>query len=396
MKASNGSMRLLFMATVVLFGSILQTGLAADGWPVSTPAAEGVDADALSRLDAELTAGKHGYVDGLLIIRHGKVIFDQRYPHDYARLNPAPDAPPGPYNYYDSEWYPWYFGNRDLHTMQSVSKSVLAVLYGVALQQGLLPPLDTPALALLKGRSIADPDGRKAHITLADLLTMRSGLSWNEDDYPYTDPRNDCATMEASEDWVEFVLDKPMATDAGSAFVYSSGVTMVLAEILEQLTGRKLADYAGEELFRPLGINQHYWKLTPSGLADAEGGLYLAPGDIAKIARLYLDGGRWNRRQVVPEDWVRDSVVPATVSTYPGQDVYGQLGYGYQWWVYTDYLGQSAWGADGYGGQFPVVVPGLDLIVVFTGWNIYGPATNPLTLLRDRIIPAVQELRQAR
>jgi CubicO group peptidase (beta-lactamase class C family) len=340
-------------------------------------------------LDAELAEGKHGYVDGLLIIRHGKVIFDRRYPHDYAQLNPAPDTSPGPYNYYDSEWHPWYFGNRDLHTMQSVSKSVLAVLYGVALQQGLLPKLDTPAFALLKGRSFADPDGRKADITLADLLTMRSGLSWNEEDYPYTDPRNDCATMEASKDWVGFVLDRPMATTAGTEFVYNSGITMVLAEILEQLTGSTLAAYAEEELFRPLGIDQYYWKLTPSGLADAEGGLYLAPGDIAKIARLYLDGGRWDGHQVVPEEWVRDSLVPVTVSANPGEDVYGMSGYGYQWWVYTDYLGQPAWGGSGYGGQYPVVVPGLDLIVVFTSWNIYGPASNPLTLLRDRILPAV-------
>jgi len=114
--------------------------------------------------------------------------------------------------------------------MQSVSKSVLAVLYGIAQQQGLLPALDTPALALLKRRRIADPDDRKAAITLRDLLTMRSGIAWDEDTVPYTDPRNDCAAMEASGDWVQFVLDKPMAAAPGSTWVYSSGVTMLLAE----------------------------------------------------------------------------------------------------------------------------------------------------------------------
>ena len=131
-------------------------------------------------------------------------------------------------------------------------------------------------------------------------------------------------------------------------------------------------------------------KHSPKGLADVECGLYLSPRDMAKIVRLYQQGGRWNGRQIVPEQWVHNSLVPATVSTYPGEDIYEQWGYGYQWWVFTDYLGQTAWGGSGYGGQYPVVVPGLDLIVVFTGWNIYeGSTTDPLSLLRDRILPAV-------
>jgi CubicO group peptidase (beta-lactamase class C family) len=197
--------------------------------------------------------------------------------------------------------------------------------------------------------------------------------------------------MEASDDWVQFVLDKPMSTTPGSKYVYNSGVTMVLAELLEQLTGQTVAAYAEAELFAPLGIDAYYWKHTPSGLADAEGGLYLAPGDIAKIMKLYLDGGRWNDQQVVSKEWITSSLMPATVSTYPGEGVYEQAGYGYQWWIYSDYIGQTAWGGSGYGGQIPVVLPGLDLIVVFTGWNIYGPASDPLTLIRDRIVPAVEE-----
>ncbi|MFT5074389.1 MAG: CubicO group peptidase (beta-lactamase class C family) [Patiriisocius sp.] len=367
-----------------------QASLATDAWPISTPADEGVDAAALSALDAELLAGKHGNVDSLLIIRHGKVVFESLYPHDYATQNPVPEAPTGMYNYYDPRWHPWYFGNTELHTMQSVTKSVLSVLYGVASQRGVLPPADSPALALLTGRKFADPDGRKAKITLSDLLTMRSGLAWDEENYPYTDLRNDAAVMEASSDWVQFVLDKPMAMDAGSSYLYNSGVTMVLGEILEQLTGQKLAAYAEKELFEPLGITESFWKHSPKGLADVEGGLYLSPRDMAKIVRLYQQGGRWNGRQIVPEQWVHNSLVPATVSTYPGEDIYEQWGYGYQWWVFTDYLGQTAWGGSGYGGQYPVVVPGLDLIVVFTGWNIYeGSTTDPLSLLRDRILPAV-------
>jgi CubicO group peptidase (beta-lactamase class C family) len=349
-----------------------------------------VNAAALATLDAEIAAGKHGNVDGLLVIRHGKVVFEQRYARDYVSQNPEPARASHPYNYYDPKWHPWYHGNTELHTMQSVSKSVLAVLYGVAQQQGLLPALDTPALALLKQRRIADPDGRKAAITLRDLLTMRSGIAWDEETHPYTDPRNDCAAMEASDDWVQFVLDKPMAAAPGSNFVYSSGVTMLLAEILEELTGRGLAEYAEAELFRPLGIGAHYWKLAPTGLPDAEGGLYLAPRDLAKIAKLYLDDGHLDGRQLVPGDWVQESLAPATPSTNPEDPVWGKTGYGYQWWVYEDYFGQPAWGGSGYGGQYPVVVPGLDLIVVITSWDIYGQASEALTLVRERILPAVR------
>jgi CubicO group peptidase (beta-lactamase class C family) len=365
-------------------------GVVAADWPKSDPAAEGVDAAALVALDAEIAAGKHGNIDGLLVIRHGKVVFDQRYARDYVAQNSEPARASDAYNYYDPHWHPWYHGDAELHTMQSVSKSVLAVLYGIAQQQGLLPALDTPALALLKNRHFADPDGRKAAITLRDLLTMRGGIAWDEDSVPYTDPRNDCAAMEARSDWVQFVLDKPMAAAPGSTYVYNSGITMLLAEILENLTGRKLAEYAEAELFKPLGIRAHYWKLTPTGLPDAEGGLYLAPRDLAKIARLYLDEGRVDGRQLVRPDWVRESLAPATASTYPEDPVWGKAGYGYQWWVYGDYFGQPAWGGSGYGGQVPIAVPGLDLIVVITSWNIYGPATEPLTLVRERILPAVR------
>jgi CubicO group peptidase (beta-lactamase class C family) len=384
-----GPGHLRIVVTVALMALLALAGTARAGWPVSTPEAERVDAAALAALDAEIAAGKHGNIDDLLVIRHGKVVFERRYARDYAAQNPEPTRASHPYNYYDPKWHPWYHGNTGLHTMQSVSKSVLAVLYGVAREQGLLPALDTPALALLKKRRIVDPDGRKAAITLRDLLTMRSGIAWDEDTHPYTDPRNDCAAMEASDDWVQFVLDKPMAAAPGSTYVYNSGVTMLLAEILEELTGRTLAAYAEAELFKPLGIEAHYWKLTPTGLPDAEGGLYLAPRDLARIAKLYLDGGQVEGRQLVPRDWVRESLEAATASAGGKDPVWGKTGYGYQWWVYTDYLGQSAWGGSGYGDQLPVVVPGLDLIVVFTSWNIYGPASEPLTLIRERILPAV-------
>jgi CubicO group peptidase (beta-lactamase class C family) len=361
-------------------------------WPVSTPSAENVDGDALQALDQAIRAGEHGYVDSLLVIRNGAIVFEQRYPQDYAKANAPFEAPSHMYNYLDETWHPWLSSAPELHTMQSVSKSVLSVLYGIAAQQGKLPPIDTPAYALLSGRDFEDPDGRKSAITLKDLLNMRGGTDWNEDTYDYTDARNHCAIMEGSEDWVQMVLDQPMAADPGTTYVYNSGSTMVLAEILENLVGQKVADYAEAELFGPLGIKRYYWKHTPTGLADAEGGLYLAPRDIAKITKLMMNNGQWGSRQLVSSEWVTASMFPETASVYPDDETWSKVGYGYQWWNFsgTQDDGMEMYGGVGYGGQYPMAVPELDLVIVVTGWNNYGEATGALTLILEHILPAVR------
>jgi CubicO group peptidase (beta-lactamase class C family) len=363
-------------------------------WPESTPMEQQVDEAPLLALDAAIKAGQHGNIDSVLVVRNGHVVFEREYRRDYAPFNAGSEAPSWEWNYQDEHWHPWYHGDPSLHTMQSVSKSVLAVLYGIASRQGKFGSVDVPALALLKSRDIADPDGRKAAIMLRDMLTMRSGLAWDEESFDYTDPRNDCAVMEASDDWVAEVVDKPMVADPDTTWVYSSGTTMVLTEILEELVGMKLADFAEQELFGPLGITEYYWKHTPMGLADAEGGLYLRPRDIAKVVQLWIDGGRWGEQQIVSADWVRESVAPTTPSTYPEDSgMWARVGYGYQWWNFTNAIGDGLeiYGGVGYGGQWPIAVPELGLVVVLTGWNIYSRETPVLELIQDHVLSAIQD-----
>ncbi|PYS95987.1 MAG: serine hydrolase [Acidobacteria bacterium] len=345
------------------------------GWPVSQPAAQGMDAAALAAIDAVFASGSRGYVDAMLVIRHGQAVFDRQYAQDYVRLFAGKDPVRGPYNYYDPDWHPWY-RKGDLHTLQSVTKSVTSALIGIAIGRGEIPGVDVPVLRYFDEAAIANLDERKRRIVLRDLLTMTAGIKWDEDSVPYTDPANSCAAMEASADWARYVIDQPMEHDPGHLFRYSSGVSEILAHILWKATGRQADEYAAEHLFGPLGIERFYWKRTPTGLPDTEGGLYLARSDLARFGALYLHDGVWNGRRVLPVGWVAESMRPRAD---PGAPDLPGVRYGYQWWLMPWGEGKHfAWTCWGYGGQFLFVVPERDLVAVFNGWNIYDrPELDP-------------------
>jgi CubicO group peptidase (beta-lactamase class C family) len=360
------------------------------GWTTSTPEAEGIDAAVLEALHQELASGKHGYVDGMLVIRRGRIVFEKSYTHDYDRLFEG-RGERGMYNYYDPDWHP-YYRRGPFHTMQSVSKSMTSTLLGIAKHKGHMGKfanLDVAALPLFEGFRTQNQDPRWRAITLRHLLTMTSGIAWDETTVDYTDPKNSCAAMEGSENWVQFVLDQKMAAEPGKVFVYNSGVTELLGQILKKTTGKDPDDYAREHLFGPLGIEGWYWKKTPTGLSDTEGGLYLTARDLAKIGYLYLKDGVWEGERILPEGWVAEATAPAvTASSSPGRE----RKYGFQWWLlpYKGSKGDLAQAALGYGGQFLFVVPEHDLVAVFTGWNIYeGPALDAHLAL-SRVVASVR------
>ena len=352
------------------------------GWKTSTPEAENVDAEALEALHRDLASGKHGYVDGIVVIRNGRIVFEKSYSHDYDRLFEG--GARGPYNYYDTDWHP-YYRKGPLHTMQSVSKSVTSALIGIAREKGALPELDAPVLPLFEGFRTRSDDPAWRAVTLRHLLTMTSGIEWDESTVAYTDPKNSCAAMEGSENWVQFVLDQKMAAEPGKTFVYNSGVTELLGQILKSATGQDPDAYAGEHLFPPLGIEEWYWKKTPTGLSDTEGGLYLTARDLAKIGYLYLKDGVWEGKRILPRGWVSESTAPAVVAGRERQ-------YGFQWWLLPYEGRERSWAAAalGYGGQLLFVVPDYDLVAVFTGWNIYGEPSLSAQLALERVIDSVR------
>jgi CubicO group peptidase (beta-lactamase class C family) len=357
------------------------------GWETASPGEVGLDAAALEAMDAELASGAHGYVDGMLVVRHGRLVFERSYVHDYDALFVGRDAQPGVYNYYDPEWHPWYRRGL-LHSLQSVSKSVTSTLIGIAIGQGALPGVDVELVSFMDGHRVQGDPGWK-EMTLRDVLTMTAGIAWDESTVPYTDPKNSCAAMEASQNWVQFVLDQPMAAEPGAVFVYNSGATVLLDQVLFASTGRHAAAFADQELFRPLGIRAWYWKQTPAGHTDTEGGLYLSPRDLAKIGYLFARDGVWEGQRLLPEGWVKDSTAPLVeVSRRPGRE----SRYGYQWWS-LPWGSEPHWAitANGYGGQYLLVVPELDLVAVFNGWNIYEKPPLSPQLALEKLLAAVRD-----
>jgi CubicO group peptidase (beta-lactamase class C family) len=364
----------------------------AKSWPSSKPEAVGLDPKVLAAFDADIAGGKYGYVDSLLVIRHGKLAYERRYEHDYDKIYESeaktPNAlnahdPSGPYNYFNPWWHP-YYRRGELHTMQSVTKTVTSIVVGIASGRGEFPSLDTPVLSFFDAAKVANVDDRKRRLTLRHVLTMTTGLDWNED-LPYADPNNAASVMEASFDWIQFTIDRPMVQEPGKVFQYSSGATQLLSYIFRSATGRDIEEYAAKNLFSPLGIERFFWKRSPTGLVDTEGGLYLAPRDLAKVAYLYLHDGVWEGKAIVPADWVKASIVPSIAVGDTG------MKYGYKWWLYPyGKEGRLAFAGSGFGGQRPIVVPEYDLILVYTGWNILPgkPSLSPRVAI-DRILEAV-------
>lgn len=356
------------------------------GWQTSPPEDQGMDSRALEALDREFAEGKHGYVNGMLVVRNGHVVFERTYRHDYDRLFVGKGAP-GIYNYYDPDWHP-YYQRGELHTMQSVSKSVTSALIGIAIGRGELPGVDVAMMPYFADFKLPDRDPRRSRMTLRHVLTMTAGIRWDESTVDYTDPANSCAGMEASRDWVQFVLDQPMAAEPGTTFVYNSGATQLLSFLVKKATGKEAHDYAAQHLFAPLGIERHFWKQTPTGLADTEGGLYLAPRDLAKFGYLYLKDGIWEGRRLLPEGWVEASVAPSTAHLPDGA---ASPRYGYKWWLLPLKATEPvrAYAALGYGGQRLIVVPERELIAVFTGWNIYEQPALDQDLALERVLGAL-------
>jgi hypothetical protein len=355
-----------------------------DSWLRSTPAEQGLVAAALEQLATQMREGGFGHVDRLVVVRNGLLVVDERFPNDYHSISRGKTGPLGcgihacadstrlhPYNYLHPDWHPWWQG-RDVHTLQSVTKSVTATLIGVALARREIANVDVPLLSFFGGYDVARVDARLRQATLRDLLTMRSGIEWHETDRPLDDT-NTTLQLERSNDWIRFTLAQPMDAEPGTKWVYNSGGSQLLSEVIRSATDQHVDTYAAQHLFGPLGIRDYHWKKTPTGHPDTEGGLYLEARDLAKIGQLYLDDGVRNGTRILPAGWAKEATtrhVDRVNSANPNAP-----GYGYQWWRY-DRRGAEVWAGNGFGGQFLVVIPSLRMVGVIQSWNVFGTRTQ--------------------
>lgn len=358
-----------------------------DTWETSTPQAEGIHPDSIAAIVADMEAGKYGYIDAFMLIRHGRVVANYRFEQDYETLAAQYDTTNYQYNYDHPDWHPYYNGT-DLHSLQSVTKSVTSAALGIAIDEGHIESVDVPVMPYFEAYQPFATDDRKEATTLEDFLTMRSGLQWN-DTGGYTNDEHDTIKLEASEDWIRFVLDKPTDAEPGTRWQYNDGVSVLIGTIIREATGQRADVWSREKLFEPIGIDTFYWKITPLGEADTEGGLYLRTEDLARIGYLFLRGGDWNGTQVISREWVEASTAPVVPHIRGPQSI----GYGYQWWVPRQENGQTRiFAANGYGGQFLLVSPEHDIVAVFNGWTIHErPNKSTFVALQQRILPALTD-----
>ncbi|MET3106510.1 CubicO group peptidase (beta-lactamase class C family) [Oxalobacteraceae bacterium GrIS 2.11] len=255
------------------------------------------------------------------------------------------------------------FNADTLNDTRSVSKSVIGLLIGIALEQGKIKSLDTPVVDLLKNISDQTRDQAKRKITLRHLLTMSSGLKWDEDGSVSIFSNE--TVMEFSTDMVRYVLERPVAEAPGRHYVYNSGGVVLLGAVLETATGMPLDQYASQVLFAPLGIDNWEWQTSLiSHQKMAHAGLRLTPRDLAKIGQLILNRGSWNGRKIVPAEYIQDSI-----TKHLDAEIESGWGYGYLWRTGTSSVDGREWAwiaAMGNGGQRIFIVPALDLVVAIT------------------------------
>ena len=346
-----------------------------DGIPVASMANSGIDSVALHKVDTAIRNGTYPNIHSLLIARHGKLVYESYWPGK------------------DERWgldVGIIAHTRDsLHDIRSISKSIVSACVGIALQQGKIKSVEQKVLDFFPGQEKLDT-GLKSLLTIKHLLSMSSGLSWNEE-VPYDNPENSEVKMIRSSDPVEYVLSQSMDASPGKVWKYNGGTTQLLAAIIEKTTGKKIDSFANEFLFQPLGIMRFEWAKYPgTDLPAAASGLRLRSRDLLTFALLYNNNGKWNDKQLVPGKWIDESFQPQVQR--PGGGAYG-----YQFWLWDEMIGASTIpivACVGNGDQRIFFDMANDLLVVITAgnynkWDIKNDAS---ALMRDYVYPALSKI----
>src|SRR5499433_1703692 len=362
--------------------SIRATSAAGADWPTIAPSEAGFTSDLEPLLDKAATERRVWNLHGIVIVRKGRLVFERYFEGiDNARGHPLGKVA---------------FTADTLHDLRSVSKSIIGLLYGIALADGKVPPPDAPLFGSFPEYSDLAADPARNRWTIQNLLTMTMGTDWDELNVPYTDPTNSEIAMDLAEDRYRFILGAPVVIEPGNRWLYSGGATALLARIIAKATGKRLDAFARERLFDPLGIGPTEWLPDRRGEPIAASGLRMTPRDLARIGAMMLKSGMWSERRVVPAQWIERS-------TSPMIDADEVHSYGYLW-----YLGKFAftastgprwdrsrlrrfWSAIGNGGQRLFMLPDLDLAAAITAGNYDTPDqwVPPTRVMREVVLPSI-------
>ncbi len=326
-----------------------------DGWRTASLVDQDIDTAPILEMLNRSRAGEYEGVSSVLLARRGILVLEE---------------------YFDGS------SRESLHSTRSASKAITSALVGIAIDRGYIESVDVPLLPFFPEYSdqIKHWDRRKQDITLAHILSMTSGVRGNED------------AMYATDDWIKFYLDQPLAAAPGEMFSYATSGVVTLGSVITRASGLRVPAFADRYLFGPLGITDYRWPITNSlgnqGLAMTGGGLNLRPRDMLKFGQLYLNNGVWEGERLISEAWIGESTRKHATS-----DLYGEE-FGYLWrMVNREVSGRTvrsfeAWGN---GGQFILVFPSLELVAVFTGEN-YGrfpEMERPFDMMDRYVLPAM-------
>jgi len=355
---------------------LMNTVAVSSEWRKLASADAGFAPDLAARLDSLVTSGRAWKLHGVVIMRKGALVLERYYAGE------------------DEIWGDSIgrvaFGPDTLHDLRSVTKSILGLLYGVALAQGKVPPPERPLLEAFPEYAALATDPRHQRLTIAHALTMSLGLEWNED-IPYEDPANSEDQMDQAPDPYRYIFSRTFVAEPGARWIYGAAATALIGRLIRKGTGQPLPEFARAALFDPIGVGATVWSNGANGEPAAASGLRMTPRDLARIGQLILNRGQWEGRPVVPAQWLEKSFQP-----YLAADDFRR--YGYFWYIGDFQYGNppnrpiAHWiGAFGYGGQRLFVLPELDLTVAITAGN-YADKDQwipPIRVIREVVLPSL-------
>ena len=330
-----------------------------DGWKPASLKSVGMEESYISMIARDVNDGVFSEVHAVLIVKDDRLVFEEYWPgHDFGPINPLYH---GAYVQFDR--------NRR-HNTHSATKSLTSALIGIAVQNGWIQSVGDSIFSYLPDHQSLKTDGRQK-ITIEHALIMASGLEWNEWEVAVTASENDLVQFNRSADPVRYLLSKSLATEPGTHFYYNGATVDLLGVIIANAGETSVPLFSRNALFGPLGITNYAWQtLSPSGMTCAHGDIYITPRDMAKFGYLFLNNGSWNGVQLISPEWVQQST-----RNHISPGVSWADGYGYLWWIKTFRSGGgefNAFRADGWGGQQIIVLPAVNMVVVFTGANYTG------------------------
>ena len=323
-----------------------------DGWHSGDAEAGGLDIDLLEDFMGNTLQERYPNLHSILIARGDSLLFEEYFYDHHA------DSP---------------------HPIYSNTKGIVSMGVGIAIDEGLIPGLSTPVRNFFPEYSDAFEGEQRGDITLENFLTMTPGYEWDESSTSYYDPNNTNRQMMNSDNFVKFVLERPLVHRPGEHFTYNSGLPVVLSEMVRRGTKEPFWNYVSRHIFTPLGFEKFLYENNRDGTA---GGLLLRPRDFLKIARLYLDGGRWKDKQIIPEDWLARSSLPEFVPDRPP--------YWNHWGratIFVDGVPVTQYSGGGFGGQAIFGFPDLDLVVAFMAGNYTTPSVRYDDILSRYLLP---------